>query len=1192
MEEIQQSAAQAETPSYNAATGILSPDVYKKVSSRDENDVKKCKDAMDTLYVFCGLFSAVVTAFVLVSMNMVQADKQDDITALLRVLVNQSYSMQDGVFVPITPAPPPPTFEVPRSAVILNGLWLSSLIFSLETASIAGFIKQWLGEYLSMHWPTSEVRVRARQYRIVGLQAFKVFEIAAVLPLLSHVSLGLFFIGLCMFTASLNDTLANGTIILVLLWVCFIGLTLLAPLFSPHCPYKIPMLQRITAVFRVCVVTPARHIASQSRLARRFRQRWVFRPPPEEEEDFIRKDKPQDDLRIVVSIGDADDSLLLGILPAIIQQQLPPSVILGLCVHIIQRYIPTAVRVSETGDFEYTFLSDTWDLRTLPADRWHVVSRLIFDTILRFYGSGSHSSGEQPWLFDAVRILCSPTHHPISSSIYKSYNGLAHKHSLLHAVSHACHSRPASALSFIRFVACAGLSFRRTQIFSDTTDVFALAQLDKSLRAAIAENVWSLIWHSRSVPLRHWLGQAIALLEGAMFNDTSGGASLSDNGILITKYAPRGIVFDDHELWAIIDGARAATSGRDEQDCRKTVLAPSTIISFLYALFALRRDSRKNDRHTDSHPLQSLIVDTPSIPPNALGKRKLILPLALASKTADYVGPLLTTVPTRGSATRKPYPWAIDAAAMLICCAHSNGVHLKTDTLSGLADVLLDPIEEGPPFTYSACPTADDLAVCVFKALDPDQTTSLRAHAVFTTFEHALTCRSILGGLVGRCAPFTSILAFYRSMVLRHVVLDERSDTDVLHYPLWLLVRKYTLDAHSTPDSYAQGIVRDLSVFLDFYTRDGHSRYRDDYVSTAREDAFLTRWEILRGTGSPDTLRASLAKTITSDQERVLALAAVASIHLPERGFDGADDRWMCELSLCALSFDASEAASIKFVGLDFVPVGTEEVAHVCVPAIDVPRLGVILLYLYTASVEGRPDLADWQLPHVPVAEWVALWQSFATLLERYHDAKGWLAPLQPRYWHDPALSTTRADSILELDSQFLQQMVGIMLRLHYTVFAPLLPLQSLLYRLSAFDIRFPHVDSPQASLQTVEIAPTDVELDEGVSVAQRSPTASTAGEWINDRSPTVRGSMSSILTTSSFSDSWTMNECLPAIREKSDHLDASGESTAVEVHCSPVTPIDKVDLEGRWTAEGPRRRPLSKQMDTPEEDRFPPAVP
>ena len=179
---------------------------------------------------------------------------------LLERIANQtqSYTITSTTMSSIAQAPPPPPFVAPDWAVRVNGLWFASLIVSLATASLSILVKQWLREYLAVEWTSPQERLRARQYRKPALDKWKVFEIAAVLPMLLQVSVGLFFIGLCFFTASVDWRMARISMSLVSGWAFFLIVTTLLPLCSPRCPYKMPLLKSVMRTARRRVTMPLR----------------------------------------------------------------------------------------------------------------------------------------------------------------------------------------------------------------------------------------------------------------------------------------------------------------------------------------------------------------------------------------------------------------------------------------------------------------------------------------------------------------------------------------------------------------------------------------------------------------------------------------------------------------------------------------------------------------------------------------------------------------------------------------------------------------------------------------------------------------------------------------------------------------------------------------------------------------------
>ena len=171
-----------------------------------------------------------------------------------------SYTITSMTMNSTTHIPDPPAFAAPEWAVRVNGLWFASLIISLSTASFSMLVKQWLREYLAVEWTSPQERLRARQYRKPALDKWKVFEIAAILPMLLQVSLGLFFVGLCFFTASIDWRMARASISLVSGWAFFVIATTFLPLCSPRCPYKMPLLKAVMRAARRRVTMPIRRL--------------------------------------------------------------------------------------------------------------------------------------------------------------------------------------------------------------------------------------------------------------------------------------------------------------------------------------------------------------------------------------------------------------------------------------------------------------------------------------------------------------------------------------------------------------------------------------------------------------------------------------------------------------------------------------------------------------------------------------------------------------------------------------------------------------------------------------------------------------------------------------------------------------------------------------------------------------------
>ncbi|KAI0640224.1 hypothetical protein C8Q77DRAFT_1018419, partial [Trametes polyzona] len=158
------------------------------VKTHNDELVKRWKEEMDTLLVYAGLFSAVLTAFNVQSYQLLQPAPTDPTLAVLQRISTQLTSFSaNGAFVNSTqPALAPdevnPPFSAPGSAVWINTLWFSSLVCSLASASVALMVKQWLHELSVGLSGTSRESARVRQYRVNSLRRWQVGGIVIVIP--------------------------------------------------------------------------------------------------------------------------------------------------------------------------------------------------------------------------------------------------------------------------------------------------------------------------------------------------------------------------------------------------------------------------------------------------------------------------------------------------------------------------------------------------------------------------------------------------------------------------------------------------------------------------------------------------------------------------------------------------------------------------------------------------------------------------------------------------------------------------------------------------------------------------------------------------------------------------------------------------------------------------------------------------
>lgn len=158
-------------------------------------------------------------------------------------------------------------FQPQASDVWVNSLWFTSLGLSLATALIAVLTKQWIHEYATVPTGTHRARARIRHYRYMALTKWRVPLIIELLPVLMHVSLGLFFLGLVIYLHSMFPPLAldRGLIAGVICFLFYIVSTAL-PLIYPECPYRTPVSSNslmLVAWLKHCINSVQRQVSQE-----------------------------------------------------------------------------------------------------------------------------------------------------------------------------------------------------------------------------------------------------------------------------------------------------------------------------------------------------------------------------------------------------------------------------------------------------------------------------------------------------------------------------------------------------------------------------------------------------------------------------------------------------------------------------------------------------------------------------------------------------------------------------------------------------------------------------------------------------------------------------------------------------------------------------------------------------------------
>ncbi|KAL1714507.1 hypothetical protein EV715DRAFT_187370, partial [Schizophyllum commune] len=173
-------------------------DYNKRAKEADEEMMKGLNGTLDVLLLFAGLFSAVVTTFVVESLQALSPNYAQITASLVDELARMQRAIAEGS----------PVGDVTRSQlkydsvthagtdVWVNGLWLTSLCLALLTSLLSVLAKQCIQHFSSLPLRTPREYAHVRAERMWAFKAWKVPYIIGILPTLLIVALLLFFAGL------------------------------------------------------------------------------------------------------------------------------------------------------------------------------------------------------------------------------------------------------------------------------------------------------------------------------------------------------------------------------------------------------------------------------------------------------------------------------------------------------------------------------------------------------------------------------------------------------------------------------------------------------------------------------------------------------------------------------------------------------------------------------------------------------------------------------------------------------------------------------------------------------------------------------------------------------------------------------------------------------------------------------------
>ncbi|KAJ7753285.1 hypothetical protein B0H14DRAFT_2405164, partial [Mycena olivaceomarginata] len=177
--------------------------VYNDESQIFDDDVMiESGDNLDILLVFAGLFSSVLTTFVAQTSQALSTDNTAVSNSILLELVALQRAQANGTSLESIPSADT-SFTTALSDTWVNGLWFTSLTLSLATALLAVLAKQWLRQYSSFIAGSARERALIRQFRYACFDKWGVQFIIGLLPVILHIALVLFMVGLVVFLSAL-----------------------------------------------------------------------------------------------------------------------------------------------------------------------------------------------------------------------------------------------------------------------------------------------------------------------------------------------------------------------------------------------------------------------------------------------------------------------------------------------------------------------------------------------------------------------------------------------------------------------------------------------------------------------------------------------------------------------------------------------------------------------------------------------------------------------------------------------------------------------------------------------------------------------------------------------------------------------------------------------------------------------------
>ncbi|QRW14346.1 hypothetical protein RhiLY_13345 [Ceratobasidium sp. AG-Ba] len=226
-------------------------DIYVEETDRSDKElVKEWNDSLDVLLIFAALFSAITTALVIESSHQLQPDPAETSAQILLFISKTLVAISKNQPVEISSLSELPVsdFSPSYNSVVVNTFWFLSLGLSVTVSLVAMLSKSWCNAFMSKRIGMKYEQGRRRQQKWNGIELWGMQSVFVYLPVLMHVALLLFFIGLALYLWGISISVASPIVALAVVSVLVYIIATVLPVVYDNCPFSTPLSKPIQGI--------------------------------------------------------------------------------------------------------------------------------------------------------------------------------------------------------------------------------------------------------------------------------------------------------------------------------------------------------------------------------------------------------------------------------------------------------------------------------------------------------------------------------------------------------------------------------------------------------------------------------------------------------------------------------------------------------------------------------------------------------------------------------------------------------------------------------------------------------------------------------------------------------------------------------------------------------------------------------